>query len=96
MSPDFGVSDVRYDVYRSLDPGNMGGAPYASDTGPSFYEQMNKAVGKRGTPDPYYYQFKVTFTALGPGGGQPEEIWSDVIGPTTANEATEDMVHATW
>jgi Tfp pilus assembly protein PilV len=95
-TPNFGTSAITYDVYRSMDPGNMGGAPYATDTGPSFYEQINKAVGKRGTPDPFYYQFKATFTAMGSGGGQPEETWSDVIGPITANEATEDMVHVTW
>ena len=94
--PNFGTTAVRYDIYRSLDPDTISSrAAYIRDIGPSFYEQINKKVGKFGSPDPYYYQYKVTFTPDGPMGGTEEEIWSNVIGPTSM-DGPATMEHYTW
>ena len=95
-TPSFGTSDVTYDLYRSMDPDNISsGAAYETDIGSSFYEQINKKVGKFGEPDPYYYQYKVTFTSTGPMGGTEEEIWSNVIGPISM-DGSATMEHYTW
>lgn len=99
--PNFGTTgDVTYDVYRSSNPEDMGARAYESDIGgPYFAEEVQETVNRGqglSASQLFYYQFRVTYVATGPGGGQEEEIWSDVIGPTTANAATEQMVHATW
>ncbi len=63
-------------------------------SGIEFSEENYKKVGKWGQPDAYYYQFKVTYTAGGPGGGQSETIWSDVIGPVDPrHRAASDGTH---
>jgi len=96
--PTFKTLSVVYDIYRSDDPNNMGSSPHQSNLGsPYFIEQAEQRINAGKPALPYYYQFKVTFTADGPGGGAVEEIWSDVIGPTTiVNTATEPMGHMSW
>ena len=94
--PSFQTTSLRYDVYRSLDPYDMGSSPHATDVGHEFSEENYKKVGKWGQPDAFYYQFKVTYTAGGPGGGQSETIWSDVVGPVTQDTAPLPMGHITW
>jgi len=90
--PSFATTQIRYDVFRALDPTTMGGAPYATDTGPAFAETVTKKVGKFGVPDTWYYQFRVTFT---PEGGTEMAVWSNVIGPIAVDGA-EPMEHVTW
>jgi|GEM_PF-1877125 len=105
--PNFPVSSVTYDVYRSLDPNNMGTEPYATDVGPDFTDEIDKLVRRTGVPDPWYYQFRVSFVAEGYGGGSLSEapVYSDVIGPTSTPDRPDpiddppesvDMGHVQW
>ncbi|MDH4139505.1 MAG: hypothetical protein OEV43_02935 [Coriobacteriia bacterium] len=93
--PNFGTTGVRYDLYRSTDPASMGDTPYKSDIGPTYNEVIVKTVGKFGVPDPWHYQYKITFVALGPGGGEEEVIWSNVAGPIAVS-GTAPMGVALW
>jgi Tfp pilus assembly protein PilV len=93
--PTFKTTSVQYDVYRGLDPTAL--SLHASNVGgPNFFEEIYKKVGRTGQPESYYYQFKVTYTAGGPGGGTSETVWSDVIGPTTGDTAPLPMGHVSW
>lgn len=105
--PNFPVSLVRYDVFRSMDPNNMGTTPYATNVGSSYTQVVEKRVRTSGVPDPYYYQFRVTYVAAGYGGGSTTEpaVFSDVIGPTSTPDRPVPlnapgqviaMEHVTW
>ncbi len=93
--PDFGTTAVRYDLYRSTDPDSMGTTPYRTNIGSSFAETIVKVVGKFGSPDTWYYQYKITFNAMGPGGETEEVVWSNVAGPI-AVDGTTAMGVARW
>jgi len=90
--PTFQTSDIVYEVYRSVDPANMGTTPYAVSAGPTFEETISKRVGKFGTPDTWHYQFKASFT---PAGGSPMVVWSDIVGPI-AVDGTQPLEHVSW
>lgn len=93
----FGCSSIRYDLYRSLDPANFGGTAYQTNVGTNFTESIVKAVGKFGTPDPYYYRYKITYTASGSTSAGSQTIWSNVVGPTTATEnVSTPMAFVSW
>lgn len=82
--PTFGTSSITYDLFRSMDPVNLGGAPYKANIGNTYSETITKTVGKFGVPDPYYYRYRISYSASGATGAGPQVIWSNVIGPTTA------------
>lgn len=89
QTPTFGTSSIRYDLYReqsiaTLAAGN--GTIYKSDIGPTFNETITKTVGKFGTPDPWYYRYKITYTPSGPTAAGSEVIWSNIIGPITSTD----------
>jgi len=82
--PTFGCATITYDLFRSLDPANLGASPYKASIGSTYTDSIVKTVGKFGVPDAYYYRYRITYTAAGSTGSGSEVIWSNVIGPTTA------------
>lgn len=81
--PTFGCSSLTYDLYRSMSATNLGATAYKSNIGATYSETISKAVGKFGTPDPYYYRYKITYVAKGSTAAGSQVIWSNIIGPTT-------------
>jgi len=95
--PTFGTSAITYDLFRSMDPANLGGSPYKSNIGATYAETIVKTVGKFGVPDPYYYRYRITYTASGSTGAGSQVIWSNVIGPTTAADSVSTpMPFVSW
>jgi len=96
--PTFGCSTITYDLFRSLDPANLGGTPYKANTGTTYYtDTIVKTVGKFGVPDPYYYRYRITYSAAGTTGSGTQVIWSNVIGPTTAaDNVSTPMPFVAW
>jgi hypothetical protein len=97
-TPNFPVASATYDVFRSMDPNDMGSTPYATNAGSTFTESINKLVRKFGTPDPWYYQFRVNYVASGYRGFSASEppAYSNIIGPITALEESVPMEHVQW
>lgn len=92
-SPNFQYATVTYDIFRSLDPSDMGTSPYKTNVAVPYTETIVKAVGKFGTADPWYYQVranvKLTSTST------PIPVFSNVVGPV-ASDGTLPMVSVRW
>lgn len=81
-----------YDVYRGLTPTSL--TLFKANSGTAFTEVITKTVGKNGTPDPFYYQYRATFT---PTGGSQQVVLSNVIGPVSVlDNVLETMAHVRW
>jgi len=94
FEPNFPVSYVRYDVFRSEDPNVWNySKPLAEDVDPTFTDFISKRVRTSGVPDPYYYQFRVSYVAQGYGGGSTSEppVFSNVIGPTSTPDRPDPL-----
>jgi len=95
--PTFGTSTIKYDLFRSMDPANLGANPYKASIGATYSETIAKTVGKFGVPDPYYYRYRITYTASGSTAAGSQVIWSNVIGPTTAADSVlTPMPFVSW
>lgn len=93
ITPNFPHYSVTYDVFRSMDPANMGTTPWKTDVGTSFSETITKLVGKFGAADPWHYQVRanVKFTAA----GTSVPVLSNVVGPIAA-DGTLPMASVRW
>ncbi|MDO8986660.1 MAG: hypothetical protein Q7V14_00350, partial [Coriobacteriia bacterium] len=95
--PTFGCSSLTYDLYRSTSATNLGATAYKTNIGATYTETNVQVVGKFGTPDPYYYRYKITYTADGSTAAGSQVIWSNIIGPTTAtNDVLTTMPFVSW
>jgi Tfp pilus assembly protein PilV len=110
-TPTFPTSQIRYDLFMGTNASNM--TLYAPDCGPTYtnpnvpttadrlqnlpYNELCKKTGSNGNPDPWLFQYRVTFTPSGYMGGAQQVVWSNVIGPITATaNTTVPMPHVRW
>lgn len=96
--PTFGVSAVRYDLYRGTSPSAL--VLNQSSIPPDTFSQfISQSLGTNGVPTQYYYQVKAYFTPSGWNNGLPnvaQSVLSNVVGPTMKTDGSADMAVAAW
>ena len=93
--PTFGCSSIVYDLYRGTSPTNL--TLFRSNTTATFNDPAYKFLGSSPNAPVYYYQYKVTYRALGSTGTTTDQvIYSNVIGPTNLTGTVTPVPQLAW